>query len=86
MSLDQNSFLENLTSLTLAIGERQDLRDLFDQLAQSPADQRAELIHIMSERIAAADRTLAAAFKSLADPRVFEATGLALQQCENPAE
>ena len=87
MSLNHNSLLENLTSLTLAIGERKDLRDLFDQLAQAPHDQRAELIRAMSERIAGdtGDSALAASFKCLADPRIFEATRLALEECEPPS-
>ena len=85
MSRDEDSFLENLTTLTLAIGERQDLRDWFHQLSEKPADQRAEAIFEMIERIAAEgdDAELASSVKWLTDPRIFDATRLALQQCNS---
>ena len=88
MMINHDSLIENLTSLTLAIGERAELRKWFHELAQKPAHQRTGAILAMSERIATEgkDAALASSFKLLADSRVFDAARMALEKYDHDDE
>jgi len=82
MALDEDSALETLTTLTLAIGEDKQLRRWFDDLASKPAGERAKAIRVMSKRISTEGRDgkLAQAVGLLVDARIFAAAQAAMSE------
>lgn len=83
MTNDPDEALETLMRLVQVVGREQELRDWFCNLARQTAVERRNGIYAMAERMRTqgADAELCAAFRALADTRVFDATQLALQEC-----
>ena len=75
--------LDDLSRFLQVIGSDTTLKKLFCQLAALSPVQRQNEIHLMAERMDAAnkDRELVRVFTLFADARVFEAAMAALREC-----
>ena len=80
MSTSVDTALDNLTRIVQVVRRDRKLRRWFDSLSQMSALERSKAIFAMSEQMVAEseDADLVAAFRLLADARVFEAACEAL--------
>lgn len=76
-----DSAFDSLTKLVQVIGRDRNLFEWFRQLDQMSADERRNQIFRISDQMTAAEKDpdIVKAFRLLADPRMFDAARLALQ-------
>jgi hypothetical protein len=85
MAINVATVIDGLTNLTWAISKDRKLRQWFDGLAKKSVWDRRNAVYAMCEKIASEGMgpDLVAAFRLLANPKVFDAACNALYESRN---